>query len=436
MKVLMFGWEFPPFKSGGLGTHCYGLTKAMSSKNTQITFVMPKAPGKVHSDVVKLVAANQINAYQVQANGNLKLISTSSSLSSPYLTPEQYQAMLVRHGDLFRNHKNILSMKGGIVLISDEQAASSDSVPHYGWGLYDEVYRYALKASHIAAVEDFDVIHCHDWMTYQAGVKAKQVSGKPLVVTVHSTGFDRTGGHPNQLEYDIERMGMHTADKVIAVSRYTKEMIVKHYGVPADKVVVVYNAVEQNTYNGGNVKLNEKDKIVLYLGRITIQKGPDYFVSAARKVLDIDPNVKFVVAGSGDMLGKMIDQVAWNGMADKFIFAGFVSGPDVDKLYQMADLYVMPSISEPFGITPLEAIKNGTPALISHQSGVSEVLTHALKCDFWDIDEMANKMLAVLKYEELAHTLNVHGNMEVQAMTWDKVADETLGVYSRTIGGY
>ena len=204
-----------------------------------------------------------------------------------------------------------------------------------------------------------------------------------------------------------------------------KDTIVKHYGIDPNKISVVYNAVDQNVFKGmGSQRLSETDKVVLFLGRITIQKGPDYFIEAARKVVDVDPNVKFVMAGSGDMMGRMIDKAAGMGLADKFIWAGFVKGPDVDRCYQMADVFVMPSISEPFGITPLEAIKNGTPALISHQSGVSEVLTHALKCDFWDIDEMANKMLAVLQYEELSHTLNVHGNMEVQTMTWDKVADE------------
>jgi glycosyltransferase involved in cell wall biosynthesis len=296
----MFGWEFPPFKSGGLGTHCYGLTKAMTSKNLQVTFVMPKAPVKVHSDFVKLIAANQVNAYQVDESGNLRLVSTSSSLSSPYLTPEQYQAMLKKHGEFFREHRNILSMKGGRVLIQDDAAFSSSVT--YGQNLFDEVFKYALKSEEIATCEEFDVIHCHDWMTFQAGVRAKSVSGKPLVVTVHSTGFDRTGGHPNQYEYDIEKMGMHAADKIIAVSEFTKGTIVEHYGVPAEKVSVVYNAVDQNVYRGiGSQKLNETDKIVLFLGRITIQKGPDYFVEAARKVLDHDPNVKFVVAGNGDI---------------------------------------------------------------------------------------------------------------------------------------
>jgi len=432
----MFGWEFPPFKSGGLGTHCYGLTKAMSSKNVQITFVMPKAPGKVHSDAVKLLAANQISSYQVGQDGNLKLISATSSLYSPYMTPAQYQAMLSRHSDLIRRNKNILSMKGGRVLIADDTAASPSSSPDYGWGLYDEVYRYALKAAEIASIEDFDVIHCHDWMTYQAGMKAKEVSGKPLVVTVHSTGFDRTGGNPNPYEYDVEKAGMMAADRIIAVSKYTKSMIVQHYGINPDKINVVYNAVEQKGYNAKKIKLDEKDKVVLFLGRITIQKGPDYFVSAARKVLDVEPNVKFVVTGTGDMLGWMINEVAWRGMADKFIFTGFMTGKDVDRLYKMADLYVMPSISEPFGITPLEAIKNGTPALISHQSGVSEVLQHVLKVDFWDIDEMANKIVAVLRYSALSHTLNQHSTIEVQSMTWEKVADDTLGVYHRAMGGF
>jgi len=429
----MFGWEFPPFKSGGLGTHCYGLTKAMTSKDIEVTFVMPKAPGKVHSDFVKLIASNQVRAYQVEGSGNLRLISASSSISSPYLTPEQYQAMLEKHSEFFRKHKNILSMKGGRVLIQDDCAALSTSTT-YGQNLFDEVFRYALKGEEVAMVEDFDIIHCHDWMTFQAGIRAKAVSGKPLVVTVHSTGFDRTGGHPNQYEYDLEKMGMHMADRIIAVSEFTKSQIVKHYGIKPAKVSVVYNAVDHDVLQGEQVqRLNETDKIVLFLGRITIQKGPDYFIDAAKKVLEIDPNVKFVMAGSGDMMGMMIDKVAAMGIADKFIWAGFVTGKDVDRCYQMADVYVMPSISEPFGITPLEAIANDTPVIISKQSGVSEVLNHALKVDFWDINEMANKILAVLRYKELNHELKQHGAMEVRAMTWGKVADGTIQVYHRTI---
>jgi glycosyltransferase involved in cell wall biosynthesis len=326
-------------------------------------------------------------------------------------------------------------MKGGRVLIRDDNAASSSGV-NYGHDLFDEVYRYALKAEQIANVEDFDIIHCHDWMTFQAGMLAKAASGKPLVVTVHSTGFDRTGGHPHQYEYDIEKAGMHFADRIIAVSEFTKSQIVKHYGINPGKVSVVYNAVDQKIFkDGGAHRLNATDKIVLFLGRVTIQKGPDWFIEAARKVVDVDPNVKFVMAGSGDMLGMMIDKVSAMGMADKFIWGGFVNGSDVDRCYQMADVYVMPSISEPFGITPLEALANDTPVIISKQSGVSEVLRHALKVDFWDVNEMANKILAVLRYRELHHELKHHGAMEVRAMTWDKVADNTLGIYHRTLMG-
>jgi glycosyltransferase involved in cell wall biosynthesis len=435
----MFGWEFPPFKSGGLGTHCYGLTKAMSSKNVQVTFVMPKAPGTVKSDFVKLLAANQVSGYQIDSSTgdlkSLKIITTTSTLSSPYLTPEQYQAMIHKHSEFFKQNKNILSMKGGRVLIHNDAAALSSS-SNYGQDLFDEVYRYALKAEEIASIEEFDIIHCHDWMTYQAGMRAKAISGRPLVVTVHSTGFDRTGGHPHQYEYDIEKMGMNAADSVIAVSEFTKQQIVKHYGIHPKKINVVYNAVDHDVYKAHSVqKLSETDKIVLFLGRVTIQKGPDYFIEAAKKVVEIDPNVKFVVAGTGDMLGPMIDRVAQYGLADKFIWAGFVSGKDVDRCYQLADVYVMPSISEPFGITPLESIANGTPVIISKQSGVSEVLTNALKVDFWDIDEMANKILAVLKYRELHHELKSHGKVEVRSMTWDRIADKTINVYEKTLTG-
>jgi len=404
MKVLMFGWEFPPHASGGLGTACYGLTKGLSHKGIEVLFVLPRASRNTNQDFVKIISAEDIK--------KIKFIEIDSPLT-PYLTSAEY---------LERKNEAI------------EYGRSDEIKKIYGKNLFEEVYRYRQKAGFIARHNNFDVIHCHDWMTYGAGIEAKKASGKPLVIHVHATEFDRTGGNVNQCVYDLEREGMHAADLIMAVSNLTKQKIIEHYDIPEWKVTVVHNAVEFPEYNEGEMfHIKPYEKIVLFLGRITIQKGPDYFIYAAKKVLEHDPNVKFIIAGSGDMEPFIINKVAELGLSDKILFAGFLKGKDIDKAYKMADLYVMPSISEPFGITPLEAMRNGTPVLISHQSGVSEVINHCLKVDFWDINDMANKMLSVLKYQELHQTLKEHGEMEVKKFNWDIPAEKVITVYNKAL---
>jgi glycogen(starch) synthase len=403
MKVLMFGWEFPPNNRGGLGTACYGLTKGLSNKGADITFVLPKGASN-HSHLTMITTEDlYINNKKIKCRH-------IDSLLMPYMTENEYDIAL--KGLMFGNGH-----------VSDI----------YGKNLFEEVHKYAEKAGIIASFEDFDVIHCHDWLTFKAGIKAKQVSGKPLVVHVHATDFDRTGGHPNQHVYNIEKEGMCAADKVIAVSNYTKDMIVRHYGVPSDKIAVVHNGIEHGARNFTS-RLNRKEKVVLFLGRITLQKGPDYFIEAARRVCDIMPDTKFVIAGTGDMYRRMVDRAAELGLGKNVLFTGHLTGPDIDYAYQMADLYVMPSVSEPFGITPLEALKNNTPVIISKQSGVSEVLPNALKVDFWDIDEMTNKIVGVLNYGNLHSTLVENGWHDISKLTWDNSAEMCMQIYSQLRG--
>ena len=254
--------------------------------------------------------------------------------------------------------------------------------------------------------------------------------GKPLVVHVHSTELDRSGEHVNQMIYDIERAGMEQANKIIAVSHYTRNIVISRYGIPGDKVEVVYNGVESNgAWSLMSTGIESDEKIVLFLGRITMQKGPEYFLRAAKKVADVMDNVKFVMAGSGDMMNRTINMAAELGIGNKVLFTGFLRGDEVRQIYQMADLYVMPSVSEPFGIAPLEAMNHDVPVIISKQSGVSEVLTHALKVDFWDVDEIANKIVAVLKYPPLQMTLREHGNFEVRKLRWSDAAEKCADVY-------
>ncbi|MFH1771010.1 MAG: glycosyltransferase family 4 protein [archaeon] len=403
MRVLMLGWEFPPVISGGLGTACYGLTKGLSHHGVAVTFVMPTGPKGVKGDYVKLLVADH------ELKGKKIRIKTVDSIITPYQTSGSY------------NQDYALAMKNG-----------NSSGVLYGRNLFDEVKRYAERVKFIAMNEDFDIIHAHDWMTYQAGVKAKEVSGKPLVVHIHATEFDRTGGHGlNQYVYDIERMGFHKADHIMAVSNYTKNLLVRHYGVSPEKITVVHNAVE---FKEGSISMiKKKDKLVLFLGRITLQKGPDYFLEAAKRVLEKDPDVKFMFVGSGDMEVAMIEKAAAMGISSKVLFAGFLTGDDVSKAYQMADVYVMPSVSEPFGITPLEAMRSRTPVIISKQSGVSEVVGHVLKVDFWDVKDIASKILAVVLYRTLNDELTHHGALEVSKMNWDVPAEKCLRVYEEAM---
>ena len=273
-------------------------------------------------------------------------------------------------------------------------------------------------------------------MTFPAGMAVAGIKGVPLVVHVHSTEFDRSGVHVDQRIYDIERRGMHSAMKVIAVSSLTKNLIVQHYGIEADKVEVVYNAIDVNEseFDEEKYSIHKDEKIVLFLGRITMQKGPEYFIAAAKKVLEVMDNVKFVMAGSGDMIRRTIEMAAAMGIGHKVLFTGFLRGGDVEKVFKMADLYVMPSVSEPFGIAPLEAMSHDVPVIVSKQSGVSEVLQHALKVDFWDINEMANKIVAVLKHPPLANALRQHGSFEVRRRSWADAAKACVGVYEEAVG--
>jgi len=399
VKVLMFGWEFPPFHSGGLGIACQGLTNGLKKTDAEVIFVLPKRT-PIPKDWMKFVFADD-----------------ESPIKTTYF---------------------VNSMLHGYVTSGSYDSESARKSLFYAGTLAQEVERYAQMGAKIAEKEEFDVIHAHDWLTYQAGIAAKKVSGKKLVIHVHATEFDRGGGNGvNQHIYDIEKRGMEEADKIIAVSNFTKNKIIKHYGIDPGKVTVVHNAVEfEESVVEELHDLKRDKKIVLSLGRITLQKGIDYFVSTARKVLDHYPKALFVVVGSGDMENKIIRQVADLGMSDKFIFTGWFKGEEkIKQIFKTADMYIMPSVSEPFGITPLESMYMGTPALVSHQSGVSEVATNCLKTDFWDTDEMANKIVSVLRHKELQNTLSENGCAEAKSLTWDKPAKRCVDLYEEMSGG-
>jgi glycogen(starch) synthase len=424
MRVFMLGWEFPPFISGGLGTACYGLTKALDQLGIDIIFCLPKMVESSYTTHVKLLTpASQSSAAALKFNElkNVKFRTIPSTLQ-PYSTPDIYKR---RIEETLRQKQGMHGGNTGSAFIGGM---------HYGGNMYDEVHRYAALAAELAASEQFDVVHAHDWMTYPAGIVVAAISGKPLIVHVHSTEFDRSGENVNQMIYDIERMGMERADKVIAVSYFTRSIIISRYGISGEKVEVVYNGIERNGTGAlAETGIDKDEKIVLFLGRITMQKGPEYFLQAAKKVLEVMDNVRFVMAGSGDLMHRAVEMAAGLGIGQKILFTGFLCGEDVRKIYEMADLYVMPSVSEPFGIAPLEALNNDVPVIISKQSGVSEVLTHALKVDFWDVNEIANKIIAVLKYPPLGITLRNYGNSEVRRLRWKDSAAKCVKIYEETL---
>ena len=423
MKVLMFGWEFPPHITGGLGTACYGLTKGLSKFGVEIIFVVPKTYGDEDKTYIHLKDAGEVSITERTAEysefwENFTYLEIGSSLI-PYMSAEEFQRIF--------NEKIFTDSELKEAILSKNFVFSGK----YGKDLYQEVARYALIAAYLAANKDFDVIHAHDWLTYPAGVAAKKVSGKPLVVHIHATEFDRSGDNINQQVYDIERSGMEAADRVIAVSNLTRNIVIKKYGIHPDKVVTVHNSVEPITLpDEFRVSKGFNEKIVTFLGRVTFQKGPDYFVEAAKKILDKDDNVRFVMAGSGDMLNRMIRRVAQLGIATKFHFTGFLKGQEVYEMFGISDVYVMPSVSEPFGISPLEAMMSDVPVIISKQSGVSEILRYALKPDFWDVDDLADAIYGVLHYDALSKMLKKYGKEEVENLKWENSAYKVREVYN------
>ncbi len=422
----MFGWEFPPHITGGLGTACYGLVKGLAKNNVEVLFVVPKAYGDEDNSVVKIVDASEIELNQDTLSTDdfwrkVTFMEVGSSLI-PYVSPEEFKRI---------SSMDILDQTKLKQTIFRSKYKFSGK---YGRDLMEEVSRYAVIAAALAVKNNFDVIHAHDWLTYAAGIAAKSVSKKPLVIHVHATEFDRSGENVNQNVYDIERKGMEAADRVITVSNYTRNIVINRYGIDASKVVTVHNAVEfDSRKNGHEEQKTVPEKVVTFLGRITFQKGPDYFVEAANMVLQKYNNVRFVMAGSGDMLNRIIKRVAELQISDKFHFTGFLKGNDVNRMFLQSDVYVMPSVSEPFGISPLEAMRANVPVIISKQSGVAEVLNHAIKINFWDIDAMADAMYGLLNYDGLPTMFRRMGQEEVLNLKWENAARKINEIYQTAL---
>ncbi|OFZ53094.1 MAG: hypothetical protein A2428_09695 [Bdellovibrionales bacterium RIFOXYC1_FULL_54_43] len=493
MKVLMLGWEYPPHISGGLGTACEGLSRALSRQGVNIDFVVPhlfggedaphmrlmdpsKVSGRVEAPMHKSVSevwvegqnpllGDEPGAVSARAallaemgisgkpgeqgaagvkDPNINVIKIPSFLS-PYLNAAS-----------FKRKRRGLFGKGGLGLEDEafllqletldeilpplirsllpESVSAGGGAEHYTGDLFQEVGRFAARALGLIKNRDYDVIHAHDWMTFPAAVALKALTGLPLVLHVHSLEYDRCGGNGNWQIEQIEKAGLDAADQVIAVSYYTRSLIHQRHGVPLGKIGVVHNGVyAREMVSRYRQEQAWPSKIVLFLGRVTFQKGPDYFVEAAARVIPHVPDVLFVMAGSGDMLPRMVERVNELGISNNFLFTGFLKGQEVEKMFSMADLYVMPSVSEPFGISALEAISFQSPVIISRQSGVSEVLSHALKVNFWDVDQLANLIVSVLKYPELGQDISLMAGEEVRRLRWDASAVKTIELYNQTL---
>ena len=428
MKVLMFGWEFPPHIAGGLGTACEGIVKGLAYNGVETLFVMPSASGDEDQSAATIINASDVAVRNVSATvdeflDKVKFINVDSSIV-PYVDPEEYFEAIekmkreqVRETTVGFGQKFKFSGK-------------------YGANLLEEVSRYAQVGGTIAMQysDRFDVIHAHDWLTYLAGIAAKELTGKPLVVHVHATSFDRgTDDMVDSRVFAIEKRGMEAADRVVTVSDLTRNIVINKYGIDPAKVVTVHNAVDFSGRENLHVERGVTDKVVTFLGRITFQKGPEYFIEAAAKVLKRTKNVRFVMAGSGDMMTRSIRQVARLGISDRFHFTGFLRGQEVQKMFAFSDVYIMPSVSEPFGISPLEAMRSNVPSIISHQSGAAEVLKYALKVNFWDVDAMADAMYGLLNYPALSHVASTAGHDEVNNLKWTAAAAKIKDVYESVV---
>lgn len=417
MKALMFGWEFPPHILGGLGTASYGLTRGMwQNGDMDITFVIPRPYGDEEKSFARIIGASQVPVAWRDVNRDY-VESRIGKLMSP---------------DLYFNLRDKIYADFNYMVTNDLGCIEFSG--KYSDNLLDEINNYSIVAGVIARTIDCDVIHSHDWLTYPAGIHAKQVTGKPLVIHVHATDFDRSRGNVNPTVFNIERDGMLHADHIITVSNMTRQTVIEKYGIDPAKVTTVHNAVEPLSPELLNVEVKKpKEKVVTFLGRITMQKGPEYFVEAAAKVLKNNHDVRFVMAGSGDMMDKMITLAAERGIADRFHFPGFQKGKQVYEMFKASDVYVMPSVSEPFGISPLEAMQMGVPSVISKQSGCAEILDNVIKTDYWDIDAMADAINAIITYPALYQQLHDDGLNEVNQITWDKAGGKVIDIYRKVI---
>ena len=418
MKALMFGWEFPPHILGGLGTASYGLTKGMHKcGDMDITFVIPKPWGDEEKGFANIIGANNTPVVWRDVDWN-----TVENQIGNTMNPQTYYDL---RNNIYADFNYIHTNNLGCIEFSGR----------YADNILEEINNYSIVAGVIARTVPCDVIHSHDWLTYPAGIHAKQITGKPLVIHVHATDFDRSRGNVNPDVFRIEKDGMNYADHIITVSNLTRQTVIEKYGISPDKVTTVHNAVEPMSEEIMAIEMprNPKEKVVTFLGRITMQKGPEYFVEVAAQVLRKTNNVRFVMAGSGDMMNKMIRLAAERDIADKFQFTGFLRGKQVYEMLKSSDVYMMPSVSEPFGISPLEAMQVGVPSIISKQSGCAEILNNVVKTDYWDVDAMADAVYSIITYPAMYTHMKEEGIREVNEIKWEYAGQKVIDIYRKVM---
>lgn len=419
----MFGWEFPPFFAGGVGIVCYELTKQLASMGVEIEYVMPFMPDDLGASFLKLLNASEYVTEEQAKSKSFLNVTKVKSLLAAYQTQKEYEQTL----------KSIQTHS--LIGKPTQKGAKDNTRKLYGENLLDEMNLFAQRVAIMVEkgmFKNFSVIHAHDWTTVPAAAVVKRMTGKPLIVHVHITEMNKNAGKGvNQQVYDVERQGFFAADKIITVSHNIKDTLVNNYGVPPEKIVVVHNGnvkMAQTNHDGAEFKGN--DKVVSYLGRVTGMKGPENFVEMAAKVLIHCPNTKFVMGGSGDKLQACIDRTKQLGIYDKFYFHGFYTRQDADFFYDVSDVFVLPSLMEPFGVTPLEAMCKDTPTIVTKQSGVSEVIKHTFKVDWWDIDKMASQVINLLKFPILHKTMKYKGRIEAESLDWKKPAQDCIQLYN------
>jgi len=421
MKVLMFGWEFPPHILGGLGTASYGLTKGMSKqKDLEITFCIPKPWGDEDQSFLHIIGMNSVPIVWKDVNWDY-VKSRVGNYMNPQLFYDLRNHIYADFSYRYTNDLGCLEFSG-----------------RYPENLHEEINNYSIVAGVVARQQEFDIIHSHDWLTYPAGIHAKQISGKPLVIHVHATDFDRSRGNVNPIVYNIEKNGMDHADHIMCVSELTRRTVIEKYHQDPRKVSTVHNAVTPLSKEILDIPVNKNphEKTVTFLGRITMQKGPEYFVEAAAMVLQRTRNIRFVMAGNGDMMNKMIDLATARGIADRFHFPGFMKGNQVYECLKASDVYIMPSVSEPFGISPLEAMQCSVPSIISKQSGCAEILSKCIKTDYWDIQAIADAIYGICTYPSLYEYLREEGKKEVDNILWEDVGYKVRNIYNEVLQNY
>ncbi len=438
MKILMFTWEFPPLIAGGLAMACYGMVKALLQSGIEVDLVLPTKDmvyfplRKVEdADTLPVVFLDPIKHKEYERITHETLTKRLEYLGVSF-SPETYingselkswtkvveKVVVEKHHHTTIQEKIWQDLK--IYLLGEEN-------------IFKKVQELTVRAEKFAKTLDFDLIHSHDWLTYPAGMLAKRLTGKPLIAHMHATEFDRSGGVGDERIHNLEYDGMSYADRVICVSKYTANMVISRYHIDSGKIRIIHNA-----YDVGDLIADQKDRIfkgptILFLGRITLQKGPDYFIEIANEVLKVHPHARFIMAGTGDMSRKLLHRSAFLRLRNRFIFAGFLNRKQVETILNSVDIYILPSVSEPFGIAPLEAMAYGVTAIISKQSGVSEVVNHAYKVDFWDTKKMSEIVNYLIENPDECQEMGEKGRLEVQSISWSEAADKIISVYDEML---